>query len=298
MRFVLTLIGAAPDPRLADVAAAVCEALKIAAEPVWLAAAEACDVFLDTEEPDAIERVARATIGATRVDLLLQPVTGRRKRLLVADLESTIIENEMLDELGSILGIGSRVAEITRRAMNGEIDFAEALAARVGLLAGTETCTLAEAAARIRLTPGAKSLVATMRANGATTALVTGGFTTFADHIAAKLGFDRVVANRLEIAEGRLTGRMVPPIVTGETKRQTLLALAGQFDLPPAATLAIGDGANDLAMLDVAGLGVAFHAKPAVAAIARARFNHADLTGLLYAQGYRKVDFAAEAGAR
>jgi phosphoserine phosphatase len=293
MRFVLTLIGAGPDQRLPGLASAVCEELKIATEPVWLATAEACDVFLDTDEPEAIERVVRAIIGATPVDLLLQPVTGRRKRLLVADLESTIIENEMLDELGSILGIGSRIAEITRRAMNGEIDFAEALAARVGLLAGTETRVLAGAATRIRLTPGAKSLVATMRANGATTALVTGGFTTFADHIGAKLGFDRVVANRLEIAEGRLTGRVSPPIVTGNTKRQTLLALARELDLPPAATLAIGDGANDLAMLNAAGLGVAFHAKPAVAAVARARLDYADLTGLLYAQGYRKIDFAA-----
>jgi phosphoserine phosphatase len=293
MRFVLTLIGAGPDQRLPSLASAVCEELKIATEPVWLATAEACDVFLDTDEPEAIERVVRAIIGATPVDLLLQPVTGRRKRLLVADLESTIIENEMLDELGSILGIGSRIAEITRRAMNGEIDFAEALAARVGLLAGTETRVLAGAATRIRLTPGAKSLVATMRANGATTALVTGGFTTFADHIGAKLGFDRVVANRLEIAEGRLTGRVSPPIVTGNTKRQTLLALARELDLPPAATLAIGDGANDLAMLNAAGLGVAFHAKPAVAAVARARLDYADLTGLLYAQGYRKIDFAA-----
>jgi phosphoserine phosphatase len=293
MRFVLTLIGAGPDQRLPGLASAVCEELKIATEPVWLATAEACDVFLDTDEPEAIERVVRAIIGATPVDLLLQPVTGRRKRLLVADLESTIIENEMLDELGSILGIGSRIAEITRRAMNGEIDFAEALAARVGLLAGTETRVLAGAATRIRLTPGAKSLVATMRANGATTALVTGGFTTFADHIGANLGFDRVVANRLEIAEGRLTGRVLPPIVTGNTKRQTLLALARELDLPLAATLAIGDGANDLAMLNAAGLGVAFHAKPAVAAVARARLDYADLTGLLYAQGYRKIDFAA-----
>ena len=132
-----------------------------------------------------------------------------------------------------------------------------------------------------------------MRANGATTALVTGGFTTFADHIAAKLGFDRVVANRLEIADGRLTGCVLPPIVTGETKRQTLLDVTGAIGAAPAATLAVGDGANDLAMLDVAGLGVAFHAKPAVAAVVRARLDYADLIGLLYAQGYRKIDFAA-----
>ncbi|MBV8735891.1 MAG: phosphoserine phosphatase SerB [Alphaproteobacteria bacterium] len=292
MRFVLTLIGAGPDQRLPDVAGAVCAALESATGPVWLARAEACDIFAVAPAPGTIERIARNIVGDEPIDVLLQPVTGRRKRLLIADLESTIIENEMLDELGAILGIGPLIAEITRRAMNGEIDFAEALAARVGLLTGIETRVLAEAAVRIRLTPGAKSLLATMRANGATTALVTGGFTVFADHIAAKLGFDRVVANRLEIAEGRLTGRMVSPIVTGDTKRQTLLALAGELGLRPAETLAIGDGANDLAMLNVAGLGVAFHAKPAIAAVVRARLGYADLTGLLYAQGYRKIDFA------
>ncbi len=182
--------------------------------------------------------------------------------------------------------------------MNGEIDFAEALAARVALLAGTKTEVLAEAAARIRLCPGAHSLVATMRAPGAATALVSGGFTVFADRVAAELGFDRVVANRLEIAEGRLTGRVLPPIVTGETKQQALLALAVELAVTPAATLAVGDGANDLPMLEAAGLGIAFHAKPAVAAAARSRFNHADLTALLYAQGYRKADFVTGANLR
>jgi phosphoserine phosphatase len=201
----------------------------------------------------------------------------------------------MLDELGLILGIGPRIAEITRRAMNGEIEFAGALAARVALLAGTDIGVLAEAAARIRVTGGARALVATMRRAGAATALVTGGFAVFAEPIAAELGFDRVVANRLEVVDGRLTGRVLPPIVTAETKRQALLALAGELGIVPALAIAVGDGANDLPMLGAAGLGIAFRAKPMVAAAADARLDHADLSGLLYAQGYRRTEFAAAA---
>jgi phosphoserine phosphatase len=292
MRLVVTLIAAGPNHRLPRLAAAVGEALMIGARPVWLAPKEVCDLFLDASEPEAIAKAVRAIIGETPVDMLVQPVAGRRKRLLVADLESTIIENEMLDELGLILGIGPDIAEITRKAMNGEIDFADSLAARVALLAGTETRALADAATRIRLTPGARSLVATMRRAGAVTALVSGGFTIFADHVAAELGVDRVVANRLEIAEGRLTGRVLPPLVTAEIKRQTLLALSAELGIGSGETIAVGDGANDVPMLSAAGLGVAFRAKPFVAAAARTRLDHADLTGLLYAQGYRKADFA------
>jgi len=297
MSLVITLIAAGPDQRLPPLAAAICEALAIRAGPVWLAAEEACDIFVDAAEPGAIATAVRAVIDEAPIDMLVQTVAGRRKRLLLTDLESTIIENEMLDELGLILGIGPGVAEITRRAMNGEIDFATALAARVALLAGAETRLLAAAATRIRLTPGAQTLVATMRRVGAVTALVTGGFTVFADRVAAGLGIDRVVANRLEIVGERLTGRVLPPIVTGDTKRQTLLALAAELGVAPGATMAVGDGANDLPMLDAAGLGVAFRAKPFVAAAAPVRLDHADLTGLLYAQGYLKADFAAATGA-
>ncbi len=297
MYLVITLIAARPDQRLPRLAAAVCEALAIQAGPIWLAVQEACDLFLDAAAPGAVAKAVRAVIGKLPVDMLVQPVAGRRKRLLVADLESTIVENEMLDELGSILGIGPDIAEITRRAMNGEIDFATALAARVALLAGTGTRVLADAATRIRLTAGAESLVATMRGDGALTALATGGFTIFANHVAAKLGFDRVVANRLEIIEDRLTGRVLAPIVTGETKRRTLMALAAELGVAPGAALAVGDGANDLPMLKAAGLGVAFRAKPFVAAATRAHLDYADLTGLLYAQGYLKADFADLAGA-
>jgi phosphoserine phosphatase len=293
MRTTLTLIAGAGGCGLSRIAVAVAEALAIEAEPVWLAPGEACDLILDAPDPRTIAQAARDAIGAAAVDILVQPAAGRRKQLLVADLESTIIENEMLDELAAILGIGPQVSEITRRAMNGEIDFVAALEARVALLAGIDTRTLEAAAVRIRLTPGAHTLVATMRRDGALTALVTGGFRIFADRVARELGFDRVVANRLEVVGRRLTGKLLPPIVTGQTKREALLMLAAACGIPLAQTIAVGDGANDLATLSAAGIGVAFRAKPAVAAAARWRLDNADLTGLLYAQGYRKTEFAA-----
>jgi phosphoserine phosphatase len=293
MRMVLTLIAGARDCRLHRHVAAVAAALAVRLPPVWLAPAEACDLVFDASDPAAPAAAARAVIGAGPVDILIQPAAERRKRLLVADLESTIIENEMLDELALILGLGPRVAAITRRAMNGEIDFAAALEARVALLAGVEAGVLDQAAARIRLNSGAAALVATMRRAGAATALVTGGFTIFAERVASDLGFDHVVANRLEVAGGRLTGKVVPPIVTGAGKRDALRAFAAANGITPEQAIAVGDGANDIAMLAAAGLGIAFRAKPAVAAAARWRLDHADLTGLLYAQGYRKAEFAA-----
>ena len=293
MRIALTLIAGAADRGLTGLAASVAATLAIEAEPVWLAPDEACDFIFDTLDPAAIARAGRGIVGNTPVDILVQPAAGRPKRLLVADLESTVIENEMLDELALILGIGPQVAEITRRAMNGEIDFISALETRVTLLAGIDTRILDAAATQIRLTPGAPTLVAMMRRDGAMTALVTGGFTIFADRVATELGFDRVVANRLEVAAGRVTGKVLPPIVTGETKRETLLTIAAERGIPLAETIAVGDGANDVPMLTIAGIGIAFRAKPAVAAAARWRLDHADLTGLLYAQGYRKAEFAA-----
>lgn len=293
MRVALTLIAGARDCRLRRHVAAVAAALAVPTLPVWLAPDEACDLVFEAADPTALAVAARAVIGAGRVDVLVQPAAGRRKQMLVADLESTIIENEMLDELASILGLGPGVAAITRRAMNGEIDFAAALEARVALLAGTEAGVLDQAAARIRLSSGAAALVATMRRAGAATALVTGGFTIFAERVARALGFDHVVANRLEAAGGRLTGKVAPPIVTGAGKRDALVALAAARGITPAQAIAVGDGANDLAMLAAAGLGIAFRAKPAVAAAARWRLDHADLTGLLYAQGYRKAEFAS-----
>ena len=288
MNMVLTLIaGAHGASGLPGLVAAIADALGIPAEPVWLAPGEACDLVFDALGCAAVEGVARALIKNGNIDVLVQPLAERRKRLLVADMESTIIENEMLDELADFLGLRSQISEITRRAMNGEIDFVAALEARVALLTGMEHRVLEAAAERIRVTPGARALIATMRAAGAVTALVSGGFTIFAEHVAAELGFDRVVANHLDITAGRIVGTVRQPIVTGETKRQTLLALAAEQRIPLERTMAVGDGANDLPMLATAGAGIAFRAKPLVASTARWRIDYADLTGLLYAQGYR-----------
>lgn len=286
MSRVLTLIAGRGAPPLPDVVAAIGGSLE--ARPNWLAPDIACDLFFDGQKAAAAEAIARKAIGSAPIDVLVQPVAGRRKRLLAADLEATIIENEMLDELAEFVGLREQVAEITRRAMNDELDFAEALSARVALLKGLPASVLDEAAERIRLMPGARELVATMHAAGARTLLVSGGFTAFAEPIAAQLGFDRLVCNRLDMADGELAGTVSPPIVTRETKREALIALARESDMPLSDTLAIGDGANDLPMLLSAGLGIAFRAKPAVAAAARFRLDHADLTGVLYAQGYRR----------
>jgi phosphoserine phosphatase len=296
MRTVLTLIaGENGRPLLPDAAAAIGKTLPRPAEPVWLAPGEACDFFVEAAGDSAgaeIEAAARAIVGSAAIDLVLQPAAERRKRLLVADLESTVIENEMLDELAELCGLGPEVAEITRRAMNGEIDFVGALAARVALLAGMDCRVLDEAAARIRPRAGARALVATMRRGGAAAALVSGGFMVFAEPAAQALGFGHVVANRLDLVDGKIAGTVQAPIITGATKRATLLALAARYRISPTHTLAVGDGANDLPMLAAAGLGIAFHAKPAVAAAARWRLDHAGLVGLLYAQGYPKNEIA------
>ena len=286
----MTIIaGSGAEAVLPEVVSTLRAALA-APEPDWLAPGRACDLLLTDRDAPMAEAVARQAIGDAAIDVLVQPAAGRRKRVFVADLESTIIENEMLDELADFVGLRAHVAEITRRAMNGELDFAAALAERVALLKGLPATVLDEAATRIRLMPGARALLATLRTAGVRTALVSGGFTVFAERIAAELGFEQVVANRLDIAEGRIAGTVAAPILTRETKRDTLLQLAQQYGIPLTATLAIGDGANDLPMLDAAGLGIAFHAKPAVAAASRWRLDHADLTGVLFAQGYRREE--------
>jgi phosphoserine phosphatase len=288
VNLVMTVIaGPGAAGALADLVAALAASLPLAGAPDWLAPGTACDLRLAGIARPAAEAAARRAIGGAAIDFVVQPAAGRRKRVLVADLESTIIENEMLEELADFVGLRVRVAEITRRAMNGEIDFAGALAERVLMLKGLSATVLDEAASRIRLMPGARALLATSRATGVRTALVSGGFTVFAERIGAEFGFDRVIANRLDIADGRIAGTVAAPIVTGATKRDALLALAEECAVSRSATLAVGDGANDLPMLRAAGLGIAFRAKPAVAAAARWRIDHGDLTALLYAQGYR-----------
>jgi len=229
-------------------------------------------------------------------DAIVQPEAGREKRVLVADMDSTMITVECIDELADYAGLKPQVAEVTERAMRGELDFAAALDARVALLAGLDAGVIDQCLAeRVRDTLGARTLVATMAARGAATALVSGGFTRFARPVGERLGFARVVANELEIADGRLTGRVVRPIVDAATKERVLCELAAGPG--HAATLAVGDGANDLPMIRAAGLGgglgVAFRAKPVVAAAADARVEAGDLTVLLWAQGIVRADWVA-----
>jgi len=255
----------------------------------------AAEILVDGDPADAAaltERL-RTALGGEPIDLAVLPADAhRRKRLFLADMDSTMIEQECIDELAGTLGLKDHVAAITERAMRGEIAFEPALRERVALLkdipVGVVDGLIADT---LTLTPGGRTLVQTMAAHGAHTCLVSGGFTLFTGPIAAKLGFAEHRANRLAVADGKLTGAVEDPIVGKAEKRATLMELRDRFGLAPAETMAVGDGANDLDMLGEAGLGVAFRAKPAVAAAARVRVEHADLTALLYLQGYAASEF-------
>ena len=221
-----------------------------------------------------------------RADIIIQPAANREKRLLVADMDSTVITVECIDELADYAGLKPEIAAITEAAMRGELDFEAALDARVALLKGLDAGVIDRCLAeRVRITPGAETLVRTMRARGGRAVLVSGGFNRFAEPVAAAIGFDRAIANRLVIEGGRLTGAVERPIVGAATKLDTLRAEAAALGIDLADTLAVGDGANDLPMIQAAGLGVAYRAKPIVAAAAGARVEHGDLTALLWAQG-------------
>jgi phosphoserine phosphatase len=291
---VITLIAETLDIDLMeDLGAALHRLGAAVGYPRWLAPDAACDLDFTDLDPDQADAAARLLIGGRKIDVVAQPAADRRKRLLVADMESTLIENEMLDELADFVGLHDEIAGITARAMNGELDFESALEARVKLLTGMKIAVLKAAAKRIRLMPGARPLIATMRAAGARTVLVSGGFRFFTRQVASMLGMDAEFANDLDIAKGKLAGTVARPILGRQAKFDTLVREAAHAGLPLAATLAVGDGANDLDLIMAAGLGIAYHAKPIVAARARWRIEHGDLSALLYAQGYRADEIVA-----
>lgn len=278
-----------------DLANKAARAVNASTPVTWLDDGIACE-FAFCPEPGAKDALAllRETLSGQPVDVAVLAPENRRKRVLIADMDSTMIDQECIDELADMVGIKDYVAAITARAMNGEIAFEPALRERVALLRDLDAAIIDEVIAeRITLASGGKALVATMNANGATTALVSGGFESFTEKIAMALGFAEHRANRLLVEDGKLTGTVAEPILGKEAKAASLLDLAARAAVTPQDVLAVGDGANDLDMIRIAGMGVALHAKPAVAAEAGIRIDHGDLTALLYLQGYRGSQFTA-----
>jgi phosphoserine phosphatase len=294
MTHVATLISNPARPALDDAAIALAVGVLATAQDVRvLDPGIAFDLLFTPGGADdkAIAERLRTALQDLPVDVVVQPLASRRKRLFVADMDSTIIEQECIDELADYVGLKAHVAAITERAMRGEIEFEPALRERVALLKGLPLAVVDEVIAkRITLTPGGSTLVATMRRNGGYMCLVSGGFTLFTGRVAAMIGFDEHRGNTLITEEGKLAGRVNEPILGREAKLATLTELRERLGLSPQDTLAAGDGANDLAMLEAAGLGVAYHAKPKVAAAAHARIDHGDLTALLYCQGYSRAE--------
>lgn len=298
MSLVATLICNPNNPALDSTLVDGARAVLPKAQPAhWLFDGVAVDIPFgaqDNLEGDrhAIEQRLRELRGDLPIDIVVQPVGFRRKKLFLADMDSTMIGQECIDELADLVGMKAHVAAITERAMRGEIEFEPALRERVALLKDLPAAVVDEVLAkRITLTPGGRELVATMRAHGAYTCLVSGGFTLFTRAVAAKIGFQENRANELVVRDGKFTGEVKEPILGRAAKLATLVDLMESFDLDDIDSVVVGDGANDLAMIQAAGLGVAYHAKPAVAAAAAARIDHGDLTALLYAQGYRRDEF-------
>jgi phosphoserine phosphatase len=300
MSLVATLIcnpnNPALDSTVVDGALAV---LPSPGKPRWLFDEVAIDIPFEQpienhDQLHVIEARLREMRADLPIDIVVQPIIARRKRLFLADMDSTMIDQECIDELADFAGLKAHVAGITERAMRGEIEFAPALRERVALLKDLPVSVVDEVLAkRITLTPGGRELVMTMRAHGAYTCLISGGFTLFTNAIAAKIGFQENRANELVVRDGKFTGEVREPILGRETKLATLIELRESFELDEIDTLVAGDGANDLGMIQAAGLGVAYHAKPAVSAAAAARVDHGDLTALLYAQGYRREEFVS-----
>jgi phosphoserine phosphatase len=288
--YVATLLSSPATPSLES---ATVEALRNAwggGSALWLNPGIAAEFTLDTVPGNQWQ--VWEDMQVLGIDLAIQPAAGRRKRMLLADMDSTMIGQECIDELADEAGVGAYVAGITARAMNGELEFEEALRERVALLKGLESGVIAKVLAeRISFTPGGRELIATMKANGGYAALVSGGFTAFTGHVAQALGFDEHRANTLHMADGLLAGTVAEPILGREAKVRALEEISARLGITAGDVMAVGDGANDLGMLGRAGAGVALHAKPAVAAQCDLRINHGDLTALLYLQGYSVDEF-------
>lgn len=294
MSLVATLICNPVGPQLdTTVIDAARAALSSPSQAEWLFDEVAADIrFSSTEDLRTISDRLRAALSDLPVDVVVQSQDDRRKKLLLADMDSTMIGQECIDELADFAGLKAHVAAITERAMRGEIEFEPALRERVALLKDLPVTVVDEVLkSRITLTPGAVELIRTMRANGAYTCLVSGGFTLFTRRVAELIGFQENRANELLAENGKLTGKVAEPILGREAKLATLVDLRESFDLDNVDTMVVGDGANDLAMIEQAGAGVAYHAKPAVAAAAGMRIDHGDLTALLYIQGYKRSEF-------
>jgi len=301
MELVATLI-AAPN---AEISPALLEKIVKQTAPksartAWLAEGEAVDIFGEGIKADEWRAGVVSCIASEPIDVIVQPAATRRKKLLAADMESTIIQQELLDELAGQIGVRDQVAQITARAMNGEIDFGAALRERVALLTGKPVTLLENAAKLITLMPGAATLVATMKKHGAAAWLITGGFSYFAKPVAAQLGFDQSYANELMVKDGVITGQAGEPILDRNRKKVLLEQACRELKLSLAETVSVGDGSNDIPMLNASnaggGLGIAYHAKPKVQEEVVHRISHADLTALLYAQGYKKSEFASKHG--
>ncbi|MEP3112546.1 phosphoserine phosphatase SerB [Nisaea sp.] len=297
MQYVLTLTAnpAAPSLNAAAVAEAE-EALRSNGLSVgtadWLSSEIAVDLPFDGTLAEDLADTLRSALSNLSADINLQPSAGRRKRLLIADMDSTIITSESLDDLATYAGIGDKIAPITARAMRGELDFEETLKERVAMLAGHPSSLLDRLLAEVEVTPGAQALVTTMRRDGAYTALVSGGFTSLTGPVRERLGFHTDRANTLNVTDNCFSGTVGEPILGRDAKLVALNDFCAELGIDPANAVTVGDGANDLAMLQAAGMGVAFRGKPAVREAATFRIDHGDLSGLLYLQGYKQSEFA------
>jgi phosphoserine phosphatase len=291
---VLTLIGKMASAPLEPVhVERVCRRLETAGEADWLAEREACDLFIESPLAAAdIAARARDALAGTAIDAVCASIEGRRKKLLISDMDSTVIDQECIDELGEAIGVGSRIREITAAGINGDISFSDALRRRMALMKGMERSLLESVYQdRITLKPGARTLVQTMRRHGAFCILVSGGFSFFTRRIAERIGFNDHRGNQLAFEDGKLTGQVLEPILGRSAKLNTLTELCDERGLELSEVLAVGDGANDIKMIEAAGLGVAFHGSDSLKRHASACIDHGDLTALLYIQGFRKSEF-------